>query len=60
MKKSIILSVVVSLVTAVLVATVFLSFNNVEKVERERPLVLSMTASADMPAEMMFADEKII
>lgn len=60
MKKTIILSIVASMATAVLVATIFLSSNNVEKVERERPQVLAMTASADMPDEMTFAGEKIV
>ena len=60
MKKTIIFSIVASMITAVLVATIFLSSNNVEKVERERPQVLAMTASADMPDEMTFAGEKIV
>ena len=60
MKKTIIFSIVASMVTAVLVATIFLSSNNVDKVERERPQVLAMTASADMPDEMTFAGEKIV
>ncbi|HCF81911.1 MAG TPA: lytic transglycosylase, partial [Porphyromonadaceae bacterium] len=37
-----------------------LSNNDSEKVELERPQVLSMTASVDVPGEMMFAGEKIV
>ena len=37
-----------------------LSNNDTEKVEQQRPQVLSMTASVDIPDEMTFADEKIV
>lgn len=36
------------------------SMNNVEKVESERPLVLSMTASVSIPQQMEYAGESII
>lgn len=37
-----------------------LSNNDTEKVEQQRPQVLSMTASVDIPNEMTFAGEKIV
>lgn len=46
---------------AVVATITFLSLSNndSEKVELERPQVLSMTASVDVPGEMTFAGEKI-
>lgn len=50
-----------SAIAAVSIITVMsLSNNDSEKVELERPQVLSMTASVDVPGEMMFAGEKIV
>lgn len=59
MKKTI-LYVIVSTVVLMISITILLSFNNVDRVEQQRPQVLSMTASADVPEEMVFADEKIV
>lgn len=36
------------------------SLNSIEKVESDRPLVLSMTASVSIPEKMEFAGEKIV
>lgn len=49
----------ISILALVASVFIFLSFNNSEKVEQQRPQVLSMTASADVPDEMIFAGEKI-
>ena len=61
MKKSIFIISIAALVTGfgslLLVTT---SMNNVEKVEAERPLVLSMTASVAIPEKMEFAGEPIL
>lgn len=59
MKKNIIY-IVVSISLLIFSASILLSFNNTDKVQQERPQVLSMTASADVPYEMMFAGEKIV
>ena len=37
-----------------------LSNNDTEKVDQQRPQVLSMTASVNVPDEMTFAGEKIV
>lgn len=42
------------------ITLISLSNNDTEKVEQQRPQVLSMTASVDIPDEMTFADEKIV
>src|SRR5690554_1329491 len=61
MKKSILIISIAALITGLgsllLVST---SMNNVEKVESERPLVLSMTASVAIPDKMEFAGEPIV
>lgn len=41
-------------------AIIFTSGNNIEKTESEKPLVLSMTASVEIPEKMTFAGEKIV
>lgn len=56
-KKILYITLSVSAVAAL--SLVLFSFNNTERVEQQRPQVLSMTASADVPDEMTFAGEKI-
>lgn len=41
-------------------AIALMSGNDVEKTESEKPLVMSMTASVDIPESMIFAGEQII
>lgn len=50
-----------TLISVALIATISLlvSTNNKDKVEEERPLVMAMTASIDVPDGMTFAGEKI-
>ena len=50
-----------TLIFVVLIAAISLlvSTNNKDKVEEERPLVMAMTASIDVPEGMTFAGEKI-
>ncbi len=48
------------LFSSVAIILLILSFNNTERVENQRPQVLSMTASADVPDEITFAGEKIV
>ncbi len=61
MKKSILIISIAALITGLgsllLVST---SMNNAVKVESERPLVLSMTASVAIPDKMEFAGEPIV
>ena len=45
--------------TAAVIASINLSNSDLEKAESERPQVLSMTASVEIPEEMTFAGEKI-
>jgi membrane-bound lytic murein transglycosylase D len=45
--------------TAAVIAPINLSNSDLEKAESERPQVLSMTASVEIPEEMTFAGEKI-
>lgn len=45
--------------TAAVIASINLSNSDLEKTESERPQVLSMTASVEIPEEMTFAGEKI-
>lgn len=59
MKRNIIY--IFAVIAAVSITTIIsLSNNDLEKVELERPQVLSMTASVDVPGEMVFAGEKIV
>ena len=44
-------------VTLAVSAIIFISSDNVEKTEQERPKVMSMTANVDIPKKMMFAGE---
>ncbi|NLX81615.1 MAG: lytic transglycosylase domain-containing protein [Proteiniphilum sp.] len=60
MKKSIIFSIILSAIAITSTAILFISSSNAEKVNESRPLVLSMTASANVPDEMTFAGEKIV
>ena len=48
------------IITVSLITVMSLSNNDTEKVEQQRPQVLSMTASVDIPDEMTFAGEKIV
>ena len=58
MKKQIIfLSLIVTLIAG---AIIFISSNNVESTEQQRPKVMSMTANVDIPEKMMFAGETYI
>lgn len=51
---------ILSIITVVSIVTIMiLSNNDTEKVDQQRPQVLSMTASVDIPDEMTFAGEKI-
>ncbi len=59
MKRTIIY-ITLSVLGVFIVAFLLLSFNNLEKVNRLRPSVLSMTASVDIPGEITFAGEKIV
>ncbi len=45
--------------TAAVIASINLSNSDLEKAESERPQVLSMTASVEIPEEMTYAGEKI-
>ncbi len=59
MKKNILfISFAVLIVCGIVLMS--LSNNDTEKVEQQRPQVLSMTASVDIPDEMTFAGEKIV
>ncbi|HMM18215.1 MAG TPA: lytic transglycosylase domain-containing protein [Petrimonas sp.] len=58
MKRNIIY-IFLAIVAVSIITVMTLSNNDSEKVELERPQVLSMTASVDVPGEMMFAGEKI-
>lgn len=44
-------------VTLAVSAIIFISSDNVEKTEQERPKVMSMTANVDIPKKMLFAGE---
>ena len=60
MKKfAILIPISVIVMGASILALIFTSGNNIEKVESERPLVLSMTASVAIPENMEFAGERI-
>ncbi|HBU45013.1 MAG TPA: lytic transglycosylase, partial [Porphyromonadaceae bacterium] len=59
MKRNIIY-IFLAIVAVSIITVMTLSNNDSEKVELERPQVLSMTASVDVPGEMMFAGEKIV
>lgn len=59
MKRNI-LYILLAIVTVSAITIMSLSNNDTEKVEQQRPQVLSMTASVDIPDEMTFADEKIV
>lgn len=58
MKKTLVY-IALFVVGVVATSLAMLSFNSVESVEQQRPQVLSMTASADVPDEMTFAGETI-
>ncbi|MDR1743888.1 MAG: lytic transglycosylase domain-containing protein [Dysgonamonadaceae bacterium] len=57
MKKYILFTLLIFIATTVVV--VFLSSHKIEEEENGRPLVMAMTASVDVPEEMVFAGEKI-
>ena len=58
MKKLIIfIFLIVTLITG---AIMFISSNNVENTEQQRPQVMSMTANVDIPEKMMFAGETYV
>lgn len=60
MKKiSILLPITILIVGLGIMALLLTAGNNIEKTESEKPLVLSMTASVDVPDEITFAGEKI-
>ncbi|MBF6626882.1 MAG: lytic transglycosylase domain-containing protein [Proteiniphilum sp.] len=60
MKKSTLLITITLLVTALgMISLLLTSGNEIGKTESERPLVLSMTASVDIPESMTFAGERI-
>ncbi|MDO5665881.1 MAG: lytic transglycosylase domain-containing protein [Bacteroidia bacterium] len=59
MKRNIIYLFSIIVVVGV-ITIISLSNNDTEKVEQQRPQVLSMTASVDIPDEMTFAGEKIV
>lgn len=58
MKRTLLYLILFALLTGV---TIFglLSFNNTKHVEQQRPQVLSMTASASVPDEIVFAGETV-
>lgn len=58
-KNNIIIPLFVLLLGGVIFTIVFTASNNLENTESERPNVLSMTASVDIPQSMSFANEKI-
>ncbi|NLH28946.1 MAG: lytic transglycosylase domain-containing protein, partial [Bacteroidales bacterium] len=61
MKKSTLLVWMHVFLIVVVIASVWLiAGNDVEKAAVEKPHVLSMTASVDIPDEMTFAGEKIV
>ena len=55
MKKQILF--ILLAITLAVSAILFISSDNVEKTEKERPKVMSMTANVDIPKKMMFAGE---
>lgn len=55
MKKQILF--ILLAITLAVSAILFISSDNVEKTEQERPKVMSMTANVDIPKKMMFAGE---
>jgi hypothetical protein len=60
MKKStLLISIFVLFTGLATLALLLTSGNHLEKTESEKPLVLSMTASVDIPESMTFAGEKI-
>lgn len=58
MNKSIL--IVLSFVAAIVLTFTLLSSNHKEKSDQQRPAVLSMTASVNVPKEMTFAGEKVV
>ena len=58
MKKYILLSTLIIAIS--IVSCIFISSDKLEKAEEKPPLVLSMTASVDVPEEMVFAGEKVM
>lgn len=57
MKKNILLSITLLAIAAIVMLSI--SSNNKDKTDQQRPLVLAMTASVDIPDEITFAGEKI-
>lgn len=60
MTKSLLLSLVLLLVTLATAIVLLTSGNNIDKTESEKPKVLSMTASVEIPERMTFAGEEVI
>ncbi|HBG58147.1 lytic transglycosylase domain-containing protein [Proteiniphilum sp. UBA1028] len=59
MKKSLLISIFLLLAGLAGIFLLLTSGNNLDKTESEKPLVLSMTASVEIPRIMYFAGEKI-
>ena len=60
MKKSIFISIFLFIAVLATAFVLFTAGQKIEKMESERPHVLSMTASVDIPKKMTFAGEEII
>ena len=58
MKKSIFITI--TFITTITLTLILLSNYNKEKSDQQRPAVLSMTASVEVPKEITFAGEKIV
>jgi len=58
-KTNIIISAFTLLLAGIICTIAFTAGNNVDKTESEKPNVLSMTASVEIPQSMTFAGEKI-
>src|SRR5690554_5753316 len=60
MKKSIFISIFLFIAVLATAFVLFTAGQKIEKMESEKPHVLSMTASVDIPKKMTFAGEEII
>lgn len=59
MKKSLLLSILLLITVLGAVSVILTSGNNLHRTESEKPQVLSMTASVEIPESMQFAGEEI-
>lgn len=60
MKKSLFISIFIFSALLITALLLFTAGKELETLEAEKPLVLSMTASVEIPEKMTFAGEEII